>query len=57
VNLHDAGTAISISAVFDLSGFDADAFSARDAGMATFDSSFDASTSGGGGGGDGGGGD
>ena len=43
------------SATFDLSAFDAGAFDALDAGMASFDAGFDASV-GDGGGGDGGGG-
>jgi hypothetical protein len=49
VNLHDAGTGNLDLGSFDLGAFDAEAFSARDAGMATFDSSFDVSTSGNGG--------
>jgi len=57
VNLHDAGMGNLDLGGFDLGAFDAEAFSALDSGMATFDSSFDASTGSDGGGGDGGGGD
>jgi hypothetical protein len=57
VNVLDAGMGNFDLGGFDLGAFDAEAFSALDTGMATFDSSFDASTGGDGGGGDGGGGD
>lgn len=57
LNLHDGGTGNFDLGSLDLGTFDADAFGALDAGMATFDSSFDASAGGDGGGGDGGGGD
>jgi hypothetical protein len=57
MNFHDAGTGNRDLGSFDLGAFNAEAFSALDAGMATFDSSFDASAGGEGGGGDGGGGD
>jgi len=51
VYLHDAGTGNLDLGGFDLGAFDVDAFAALETGMATFDSSFDASTGGDGSGG------